>query len=74
MGCISAILKRFAFFILPMLACGLFHGCSSDSDSSNYTATIAEAKAAAADALTECQASAITLALVDDKGVIWVEY
>ena len=73
MGCISAILKRFAFFILPMLACGLFHGCSSDSDSSNYTATIAEAKAAAADALTECQASAITLALVDDKGVIWVE-
>ena len=70
---VSPTLQRFAVFILPILLLGLFSGCGSNSAFPDYTATIAEARAAAAEAVKECQASAIALALVDDKGVIWVE-
>lgn len=70
---VSPTLQRFAVFILPILLLGLFSGCSSNTAFPDYTATIAEARAAAAEAVKECQASAIALALVDDKGVIWVE-
>lgn len=71
---ISSILKRSTLFIIPMLLLGLLAGCSgSDSASPNYAATIAEAKRAADEAMAECNASAISLALVDENRVILVE-
>lgn len=57
-----------------MLLCSLFAGCSSsDSAPPDYTATIAEAKKAASAAMAECDASAISVALVDGNRVILVE-
>ena len=71
---VSSILRRSPFFILPVLLFCLLIGCSSsDSALPDYTATIAEAKAAVSEAMAECNASAITVAVVDDKRIIWTE-
>lgn len=71
---VSSILKRSALFIFFILLIGLCAGCSnSNSASPDYTATIAEAKKAASEAMAECNASAISVALVDGNRVIWVE-
>ncbi|MHB8770135.1 MAG: serine hydrolase domain-containing protein [Syntrophales bacterium] len=70
---VSSTLRRFAVFILPLLVSGLFPGCSSDSAPPNYAATIAEAKAAVDEAIAKCNPSAITVAVVDDKRIIWIE-
>jgi len=71
---VSSILKRSALFVIPILSLGLFAGCSGSGPAfPNYVATIAEVSAAASEAMAECNASAIAVALVDDKGVIWVE-
>lgn len=71
---VSSILRRYSPFIVPILLLCLLSGCSSsDSASSDYTATIAEARSAAREVMTESEASALTLALVDGEHVIWTE-
>ncbi len=62
-------IRIFALF----LAITVFAGCNDSSDSSPYSAAIAEAKAAAREAMAESEASALTLALVDGERVIWTE-
>lgn len=70
----SSILKRFALLTVFILLSGLLAGCSSSGPASyNYSATIAEAKAAVSEAMTSSNASAITVALVDDQRIIWIE-
>ena len=68
---ISLILMRFPLFLVPLQLVFLLLGCSS-SDSA-YTGTIAEARAAASEAMAESEASGLTLAVVDGERVIWTE-
>ncbi len=74
---VASILRRSPLCIAPLLLfclLALLAGCgSSDSASTDYAATIAEAKTAAREAMTESSASALTLALVDGERVIWTE-
>ena len=68
---IYVILRQPPFSLIPLLLVFLLLGCSS-SDSA-YTGTIAEARAAASEAMTESEASGLTLAVVDGERVIWTE-
>lgn len=68
---LSLILKRFPLFLVPLLLVFLLPGCSS-SDSAD-TGIIAEARAAASEAMTESEATGLTLAVVDGERVIWTE-
>jgi CubicO group peptidase (beta-lactamase class C family) len=72
---ISSPLKRFTLFVAPpVLLLGLLAGCSGSGPVfPNYVATTAEASAAASEAMAECNASAIAVALVDENRVILVE-
>ena len=71
---VSSILRRSPFFILNVLLLCIVIGCSSSGSAPpNYSATIAEAKKAASEAMAECNASAISVALVDGNRVILVE-
>ncbi len=68
----SNLLRRIIFLcsifcILPLA------GCSSDSSSFSYNATVAEGRAAANDALKNTGASSISLAFIDGKGLVWAE-
>ena len=69
---LSLIPKRFSFLVITILLLNLLAGCSG-STSSDYAATIAEARAAVDEAIAECNPSAITVAVVDDKRIIWTE-
>ena len=60
---ISLIVRSSPLFLIPMLLVFLLLGCSSSD--SPYTGTIAEAGAAASEAMTESEASGLTLAVVD---------
>ncbi|MHB8910940.1 MAG: serine hydrolase domain-containing protein [Syntrophales bacterium] len=68
---ISLIVRRSPLFIIPVLLICLLLGCSS-SDSAD-TGIIAEARAAASEAMAESEASGLTLAVVDGERVIWTE-
>jgi len=70
----SSILKRSLLCIIPVLLFCLLAGCSrSGSASPNYSATIVEAGTAVSEAMADCNASAIAVALVDGNRVILVE-
>ena len=61
--------KRVSLLILLILSCVTLPGCSS----SDYAATVTEARAAAEEAMAESGASALTLVLVDGEGIILTE-
>lgn len=68
---ISLILRRSPLFLIPVLLICPLLGCSS-SDSAD-AGIIAEARAAASEAMTEGVATGLTLAVVDGERVIWTE-
>ncbi len=71
---VSSILRRSPLFIVSILLFWLFSGCSnSDSASTNYTATIAEGRAAATDIMGKTGASSISLAFIDGERLVWAE-
>lgn len=65
----SPVIRIFALFLVIIV----FVGCNDSSNSSTYSATIAEAKTAAREAMAESEASALSVALVDGERVIWTE-
>ncbi|MCX5838701.1 MAG: serine hydrolase [Deltaproteobacteria bacterium] len=48
-------------------------GCSSDSSSFSYNATVAEGRAAANDVMKKTGASSISLAFIDGESLVWAE-
>jgi len=59
-------------------ACSIFcilslAGCGSDTSSFPYSATVAEGRAAANDAMNNTGASSISLAFIDGESLVWAE-
>ncbi len=73
----KAIPRRFPLVILPVLLSLLITltGCGdgSDSTSCDYRATIAESRAAVREALEASGGASMSVALTDDRGIIWSE-
>jgi CubicO group peptidase (beta-lactamase class C family) len=67
------ITVRIIRFFALLSAIALFAGCGGSSSPEPYVATIAEAQAAAREAMAESEASALSLALVDGERMIWTE-
>ncbi len=61
--------KRASLPVLLILTCVTLPGCSS----SDYSATVTEARVAAGEAMAESGASALALVLVDGEGIILTE-
>jgi CubicO group peptidase (beta-lactamase class C family) len=68
---ISLIVRSSLLFLIPTLLVFLLSGCRSSD--ALYTGTIAEAGAAASEAMAESEATGLTLAVVDGERVIWTE-
>ena len=67
--------RRHLFFVAPILLFMFITGCGdgSDSISCDYRATIAESRVAIQEALEESGGASMSVALTDDRGIIWNE-
>ena len=88
MNPVSSILRRSPLFIARLLFFCLLVGCSSSADfgssshtatldkagdTADYSATIAEGRAAALEIMEKTGASSISLAFIDGERLVWAE-